>query len=250
MEDVPLYRLLRLQDDTAKPLYQQLEDQIAALIGNGHVSRGTTLPAERRLAEALGISRATVRNGYNALRERQLIRGYGRNGFIVQAATAKILPGMDRLRGFTEEMAALGKRPSSRIVENEIVTDRSIASLFGLHSGARFLRLVRIRYGDDVPLSFETAWYNLEAAPDLEGADVTGSVYAQLRRQGLSLAYCDQTVEATLPSDSERAIFQFEGAVPCLLIKRKSYMNAGVMLEYVEGLFRGDSYTYRLRLDA
>ncbi len=44
-------------------------------------------------------------------------------------------------------------------------------------------------------------------------------------------------------------IFGFESPVPCLLIKRHSYNRRDVMVEYVEGLFRGDAYTYRLRLD-
>jgi GntR family transcriptional regulator len=36
--------------------------------------------------------------------------------------------------------------------------------------------------------------------------------------------------------------------LPCLLIKRRSYTHGEVMMEYVEGLFRGDTYSYRLRL--
>ena len=44
------------------------------------------------------------------------------------------------------------------------------------------------------------------------------------------------------------AIFGFDAPVPCLLIKRRSYGADGDMLEYVEGLFRGDTYTYKLSL--
>lgn len=127
---------------------------------------------------------------------------------IIQATPARLLPSVDRLRGFTEEVASLGKRSSLRIVKRKIATDRSIASLVGVHSGARFLRLVRIRHGDDVPLSVENAWHNLEEASALASADVTDSLYAELRREGLSLTYCNQTVEAALPSENERAIFQ------------------------------------------
>src|SRR3712207_3357090 len=64
----------------------------------------------------------------------------------------RLHPGMDRLKGFTEEMRELGKTPSSRILEQTIVRDRSIASLFGLPSSAPFLKLVRVRCGDKIPL--------------------------------------------------------------------------------------------------
>jgi GntR family transcriptional regulator len=156
---------------------------------------------------------------------------------------------MDRLKGFTEEMRLVGKVPSSRILERKVVSDRSIASIFGLPSPARFLKLVRVRYGDGLPLSREVAWYNLSAAPDLEHGDLSGSVYAVLaERCGTPLIYCDQTVEATMANEEECEIFGFAQPLPCLLIKRRSYTHSEVMTEYVEGLFRGDTYSYRLRL--
>ena len=231
------------------PLYQQMEQQLESLIRNGTLPAGTVLPAERQLAESLGLSRATVQRAYQALRQRQLVVAQGRLGFLIQGVGPRLNPGMDRLKGFTEEMRLLGKVPSSRILERQVVSDRSIASIFGLPSPAHFLKLVRVRSGDGVPLSREVAWYSLTAAPDLEHRDLSGSVYAVLaERCGAPLIYCDQTVEATMPNEEECKIFGFTQPVPCLLIKRRSYMHGDVMMEYVEGLFRGDTYTYRLRL--
>jgi GntR family transcriptional regulator len=241
---------LRLREDSAMPIYQQLEAQLTQSIEEGLLKPGTTLPAERYLAEMLGISRTTVQRCYNTLRERRLVQGHGRLGTIVQADSARLSPGMDRLRGFTQEMQELGKRPSSRILEHAIVCDRLVASVFGLPSTSRFLKLVRIRYGDEIPLSYENAWYSLDVAPFLEAADVAGSIYDQLAQHRLALAFCDQTVEATTPTAFECGIFGFAEPVPCLLIKRRSFIRRDVMVEYVEGLFRGDSYTYRIRLEA
>jgi GntR family transcriptional regulator len=232
------------------PLYQQLEEQLATLIGNGSLREGSTLPAERYLAEALGISRATVQRCYNTLRERGLIRGQGRHGSIIRGDVEKLLPGMDRLKGFTQEMQELGRTASTRVIEHQILTDRPTASLFGLPSTSRFLKLIRIRLGDDIPLSRETAWYSIAAAPFLADADVRGSIYGQLTEHGLSLSHCDQTIEAAAPTAEECRVFGFAEPIPCLLIKRRTYAQRGVMVEYVEGLFRGDAYTYRLRLNA
>jgi GntR family transcriptional regulator len=231
------------------PLYQQLEQQLEALITDGALPAGSVLPAERQLAESLGLSRATVQRAYRALRDRRFLSAQGRRGFLVQGAGPRLHPGMDRLKGFTEEMRLLGKVPSSRIIERGVVNDRSMASIFGLPSTAPFLRLVRVRYGDGVPLSREMAWYNLSAAPDLEHADLSGSVYEFLAvRCGTPLLYCDQTVEATTPNEEECETFGFTEPIPCLLIKRNSYTRDQIMMEYVEGLFRGDEYSYRLRL--
>jgi GntR family transcriptional regulator len=241
--------LLRLRDDTAMPLYQQLEEQLDALIRSGDIPAGSVLPAERQLADSLGLSRVTVQRAYHALRQRRLVVAQGRRGFVVQEAGPRLHPGMDRLKGFTEEMRLLGKTASSRIIERKVVSDRSVASIFGLPSPSSLLKLVRIRYGDGLPLSREVAWYNLAAAPALEHSDLSGSVYAVLaERCGTPLLYCDQTIEAATPDESECEVFGFAEPLPCLLIKRRSYTHGDVTMEYVEGLFRGDAYSYRLRL--
>ncbi|MET0366414.1 MAG: GntR family transcriptional regulator [Sphingobium sp.] len=246
-----MHNLVRLRRDTPHPLHLQLEDQIAALVENRQLSPGMTLPPERQLAETLGVSRSTVQTSYNALRMRGLLGGRGRRGSVIQGGRDhRMAPGMDRLKSFAQEMEDMGRVPSTRIVERDVQTDRSMASLFGLHSDARFLRLIRIRSGDDQPLTVESAWYSLDVAPTLEQADPTASILAELARNGLSLAYCDQTIETAMPNAFESEAFGFTKPTPCLLIKRRSHLQSGAMVEYVEGLFRGDAYVYRLRLPA
>ena len=245
----PLAALIAFQTDTAEPLYSQLERQLRGLIDEGRIARGATLPAERLMAEMLGISRTTVKRCYAMLVEAELIRARGRLGYIVEAVpTARLDPGLDRLKGFTEEMRELGRTPTSDILGCEPVDDRAIASIFGLPSTTSLLRLERVRRGDGVPLSHELAWYNLEAVPQLADIDPTGSIYAELHRLGTKLATCEQWIEAAMPTKQECEIFGFAKPVPCLLIKRKSFDVGGRMIEYVEGLFRGDSYAYRLKM--
>lgn len=246
-----LMSLLRLRDDTAMPLYQQLEEQIYGLIASGALPAGAVLPAERQLAENLGVSRVTVQRAYATLRQRKLLDSQGRRGFLVRSRPDPVRPGMDRLKGFTEEMRELGKIPSSQVIARMTVQDRSISSIFGLPSTAPLLKLTRIRYGDDIAMSREVAWYNLKAAPALEEGDLSGSVYAFLAEQcGARLTTCEQTVEATMPTAEECRIFAFDEPSPCLLIKRHSFTQDAVMVEYVEGLFRGDMYSYRLKLQS
>jgi GntR family transcriptional regulator len=241
---------IALHREAATPLYQQIEDLLSKLILEGELTTGTTLPPERQFAESLGVSRGTVQQCYGNLRDRGLIHGHGRHGSIVSPAGKRIIPGKERLKGFSEEIEALGQVPSTRVLEREVVSDRSMASLFGLPSEAPFLKLVRLRLADGRPISLESAWYNLTAAPSLTSIDGSGSIYRQLEADGSPLEYCDQTIDAVLPSEEEVEIFSMPNAAPCLLIRRKSYLRGGTMVEYVEGVFRGDAYSYRMRLDA
>lgn len=248
-ENLSLLQMLRLRHDTAKPYYQQLEEQLAFLIRNGRLSSGQTLPAERSLAEALGVSRGTIQQCYNMLRDRGLVEGRGRHGSIVRSTPTKLSPGMDRLKGFTQEMAELGRRASTRVLEREILQDEHIAEISGVDLSTPFLKLVRLRFGDDIPLSFETAWYNLAEAEFLSSCDGSKSVYRELEKNNIFLDYCDQSVEAILSGPEEIDLFDLDEPTPCLLIKRKSHTESGVVIEYVEGIFRGDVYTYNLRLN-
>lgn len=164
-------------------------------------------------------------------------------------AAPRVSPAMQRLRGFTEEMRELGLEPSTRVLECAVVQDRTVASIFGRVSNAEFFKLVRVRLADGVPMSREVAWYDLAVAPALAGWDGQGSAYAYLHEHcGIELAWADQSVEAVLSSAEEAGVFGFAEPSPCLLLKRRSHSVDNVLVEYVEGTFRGDAYAYRLRL--
>ncbi|MGW0432653.1 MocR-like transcription factor YczR [Micromonospora sp. NPDC003197] len=51
------------------PDYQALADAVRGLLADGRLSLGVRLPAERELAEALGVSRTTVSAAYRELRD-------------------------------------------------------------------------------------------------------------------------------------------------------------------------------------
>jgi len=232
----------------SEPVYKQLLRRITDMISSGEIADGYSLPSERALAQALDISRTTVRHCYKELRAQDYINTKGRAGVMVKAPS-RINPELGKLKGFTEEMHELGMMPSTRILERNIVHNRTIASLFNRPASTRFLRLVRLRLGDDMPLTREVAWYDLAAAPALADWDVSGSAYQFLEQQcGLALAYGEQTIEAVISNDEETDVFGFDEPGPCLLLKRKTYSTSDLLIEYVEGTFRGDAYTYRVTL--
>lgn len=232
----------------AEPTYLQLLRKLAAMIEAGEIGDGESLPSERALAEMLNLSRVTIRRAYDELRAKDYLETRGRLG-VTAKTPPRLTPRLDRLKGFTEEMRELGMEPSTRLLERSVVTDRTLASIFSRPSTATFLRLVRLRLGDGVPLSRELAWYDLTAAPALAEWDVQGSAYHFLaQRCGIALSHGEQTIEAILSSAAEAEVFDFSQPSPCLLLKRKTFSKAGQLIEYVEGTFRGDAYAYRLTL--
>lgn len=239
---------LKLSSATSEPYYLQLKRQLELLIENGQLANGDPLPSERVMAEALQLSRTTVKRCYDELRDAQRLSSNGRGGTVVQAPP-RVSPLMGKLKGFTEEMQELGMTASTRVIEHEVVRERTLASIFLRPSTAAFLRLVRVRLADNVPMSREVAWYDLSAAPALEFWDTRGSAYAYLQEKcGIRLVQAEQTIEAVMSSDAESRVFEFTEPGPCLLIKRRSYSTTNQLIEYVEGTFRGDAYAYRIKL--
>ena len=234
--------------DLAEPVYRQMARRMRELVAAGRVPDGQSLPAEPILAERLGISRTTVRRFFEELRRSNELVISGRSGAMLTKPPT-LYPALGKLKGFSSEMRECGLEPSTRLLERSIVQDRTIASMIHAPSTTRFLKLVRLRLGDSVPMSRETAWYNLSIAPDLEDWDVQGSAYDYIQHVcGVRLVDADQTVEAVLSSQTEHEAFALTAPLPCLLFKRRTRSASGQIVEYAEGVFRGDTYVYRIKL--
>ena len=239
---------LSVDQKTSEPYYQQLKRNLAGLINSGKIEQGYGLPSERDLADALNLSRTTIKRCYDDLRLQGLLTAHGRGGTVVNKPTA-ISPPLGKLKGFTEEMHEMGMTPSTRLESHEILFDRTIASIFNRPSNAHFLRLVRIRLADGVPMTREIAWYDLTLAPKLADWNTEGSIYSFLQTQcDIALNWAEQSIEAILSSEVESRVFELPENSPCLLLKRKSYSKQELLVEYVEGTFRGDAYAYRVKL--
>ncbi|MFN3809434.1 MAG: FadR/GntR family transcriptional regulator [Roseateles asaccharophilus] len=74
-----------LQGIESRRLYRQIADQLALLIRRGNFSIGERLPAERELAEQLGVSRPSVREALIALEVEGIVEVRGGSGVYVTA---------------------------------------------------------------------------------------------------------------------------------------------------------------------
>jgi DNA-binding GntR family transcriptional regulator len=78
---------IHLDRCTPIPLHHQLTEQVRALIRDGSLPAGAALPPEPDLADALGISRTTIRQAIAPLvREGLLLRERGRGTFVQEPA--------------------------------------------------------------------------------------------------------------------------------------------------------------------
>jgi GntR family transcriptional regulator len=107
----------------ARPLYQQLVDEIKTLIARGELAEGTLLPPVRQVAADLGVNLNTVAFAYRRLQQEGLIRVRHGSGAVVMSKTLREKPD-DRLRtqlrtALTQLILAGLKPPEIRTLINE-----------------------------------------------------------------------------------------------------------------------------------
>lgn len=237
-----------LDKTSSVPLYQQIKSLIIDNVRTGLWPEGEKIPSERELGERFGVSRLTVRQALRDLVVDGAIEVVlGKGAFV---SLPKLSAELKELQGFTAEIEHLGMRASSEILSHRIVSNNAnISNLFDRPLAHAFLEVNRLRYGDGVPLAIEKAHFDLAVCGGLEHADLAGSVYRVLREQcGVHPVFARQSIEAYLPKRREMALFQVQRTIPCLLIKRRTFEGQGVLMEYVEAIFRGDRYRFTSEL--
>lgn len=65
---------IQINEQSAEPLYHQIEVQLRALIVSGQLTEGTLLPSIRELAQTVKCSVITVKRVYNDLEAEGLLR--------------------------------------------------------------------------------------------------------------------------------------------------------------------------------
>lgn len=77
--------ILEVDARSAVPPYEQLRQQVTALVRAGVLQPGARLPAIRQLANDLGLAGGTVARAYRELESDGLVTTHGRHGTVVAA---------------------------------------------------------------------------------------------------------------------------------------------------------------------
>jgi len=231
---------LRLDLEAPTPLYLQLKAAIEEKIQSGALAPGEALPSERTLAEALGVSRLTVRRALDELvAGGLLVRRQGSGTYVAR----RVEQPLSVLTGFSEDMRARGMEPGSRWLKREKGTATPAEALaLSLPPGAAVVRLVRVRTADGTPMAVERAVVPARFLPD-PGA-VGDSLYAALRRRGHVPARALERLRAVALAEREAGMLGLAPGAPALYIERVSYLEDGSPLEFTRSHYRGDRYDF------
>jgi GntR family transcriptional regulator len=248
-EDIRLEDLPDLSDTSRSSAHRIIERWLMRQISQRRFAVGDRLPSESSLAEALGVSRMTLRQGLAALESRGVLerkRGRGGGTFIVEP---KIECDLTGLAGFTEQMRRASVRAGARVISaTTVVAPPEVLQHLGLNRGAWVHEIVRVRSANRKPVALERSCLPALVFPDLLDHRLNGSLYSLMSlHYGQAPHTATESLEAVAANDAEARLLQVESASPLIRIERTAYTAAGLPVECASDVYRPDRARITLR---
>lgn len=229
---------------SSEPIYRRIVQETERAISDGTLKRDALLPSERELADALNVSRVTIRKSLDVLVEDGLVRRHQGSRTRVKARVEKSL---STLASFSEDMISRGLAPGCIWISREISGPTPVEAMaLGLSPATQVARLRRIRTADGTPIAVETAVLPASVLPDLDA--VEESLYAVLERAGALPQRALQRMQAgqATPLDAEQLNLDLPASL--LVVERRCFLGSGEAVEFTQTRYRGDVYDFVLEL--
>jgi len=231
------------------PLYYQIQRALMEKIQSGELSEGDPLASEEELSRTYQVSRMTARQALHGLKT----NGYaysekGRGTFV---SRPKLEKNILHLQGFTEDMRRRGMNPSSRLLEQSVVSaSADLLEKLKLDEGEKVMRLRRLRLADGTPMALEQSHVPLRHFPGLDRVDFgKQSLYYTLReRYGVRVGYADETIEALPATREESELLTIPRKASVLSISRIILTAQETPIESAVSRYRGDRYRASIRV--
>lgn len=231
------------------PLYQQLKDRVLQLIATRVLDADTPLPREQDIADALGLSRGTVRRCFQDLADgKAIIRRRGKGTFVNYRIDEHTL---GTAFNFTAEIAALGETPSSRVLGlRRQKASGEISRQLGIPDGTEVWKIRRVRLADGKPMQYVTAYVPVELCPQIDEQALGSSLYALIAAASGSMpARATELYEAVNLSEPEAVALEVPVGTAALRVLRTTFDQHMRPFETSVIILRGDRNRFSLTLN-
>lgn len=243
--------VVTLDRSSPVPLYFQVAQALQAAIEAGALPPGSRLDNEIQLADALGLSRPTMRRAMEYLVDKGLIirrRGIGTT--IVQPKVRRPL----QLSSLYDDLQTGGQQPTTSVLSLDVVAaPPEVGQALGLEPGAQVHRIVRLRRAGGRPIARMTN-HLPTTLPGLgpgqitaEALEATG-LYRLLRSAGVHLHAADQTVSARKATAQESRLLEEPRGAALLTMQRVAFDDHGRAVEFGSHVYAASRYSFSLSM--
>lgn len=228
------------------PLYFQVAEQFERAIISGAIEPGEKIDNEISLANALGLSRPTMRQAIQVLVDKGMLvrkRGVG-----TQVVHGKISRSVE-LTSLFDDLSVAGQKPRSDVLALEkIPATEAVAQELQLSVGDQVWSLERLRYIGEEPLALMHNYLPVDVI-DLSDIDLAKTgLYASLRQSGILMRVARQRIGARRAETRDARLLHEKRGAPLLTMQRTTYDNAGKAVEFGQHAYRADLYAFEATL--
>ena len=238
---------------------QKTARAIQAALESGRLGPDGKLPPERKMAEALGVSRSTVRSAIECMKQRGELEtraGPGRGTYVgranpcwgmydrtgVPAGSKRIVNHrVGAVRGLPESIEREGAR-----TETEVVKIGPASSPMDIPSslerfGGDVLEVVRARKASGEAIALETAYLPLALYKGVAECDFKESVYSIVEwRYGIRIGRIVETLELARLKQREARLLEVPAGSLAVLSQSTAFNARGDPVEASRDLYRAD----------
>lgn len=237
-----------INDKNRMPLYVQLYEELLNEIVSGTWEVDQLLPTEKELIEKYSVSRITVRQALEQLRnEGYIVRKPGKGTFV---KAHPIEQELSNFYSFSDDMERKGFKIKNNVLtcEKQIVTDY-VAKKLNLQRNSEVIFLERIRSIDEITFAYETSYIPYHVCPRLTKESVESiGLYKSLKKLGhLVPDSATESFEAVMPSAKIAEYLKMNDRQPALEIDRITKSGERI-IEYCHSIVRGNRIKYNVIL--
>lgn len=242
-----------LLPNNARPLYQQLKDDLRQKILTGDLKPDERIPSERELCLKHRVSRMTVRQALAELTSEGLLyRTHGKGTFV---ARPRINQELITVTPFESTLRSMGLHPSTRILSHKVVyAEYDAATALAVPLQSPLVNLSLLGLGNEQPVAYYTAFF-----PENIGHKMAEAANSRLGRGDCFTTYdlyddwpeikparLTQSFEAISAGDQLAEILQIPPEKPLMHVVTVVYLDDGKPVEYRHSYYRADMYRFHI----
>lgn len=243
--------LKRDANGAGQPLYVRLAQALGKGIASGQYSVGALLPTEAELGEAFGVSRYTVRQAIQHLRQQGLVSARKGVGTRVDARQAKAsyTHSIQSLAGLLQYANETRLDVLSR---EDHLARGSTAELLCCRPGKHWLHVVGVRYAiqSEQPICRSEIFIDgaYKAISGEIGRARTAICTVIEHRFGETIVEIDQQIDGAVLSRDDAQRLGAEAGAPALKITRRYFVTGGRLVELSISLHPADRFSYAMSI--
>jgi GntR family transcriptional regulator len=246
-----------LDDQTSRPLYRQVADDLRGQIQRQELTPGGQLPTEAKLMDEYGVSRNTIRLALGLLRtEGLVITGQGRGSFVAEVQSGDAHSGVRIERhvnrhSLDSAIIEFGEPGDADRVDLTVTTRVAppvVAEALRIPAESRVLERRRLLYRDGQPSQTADTYLTEEMSANDDvrrPTPLADGVAAVLERAGHPIVGHADEVTVRMPSPGEAQHLQIATGVPVMVLVRTAFDAIGSPVCATVVLLPGDRHLLR-----